>query len=265
MHEHFRPPLATNEEVIMREFFILGSPGIEMQLIKELLQMSGKDFGEPFHARLHMLDSGSSEVGRHIDHPSLEFNEPTRVIFVGCSKGEGWDDVETSVITGDSGRATVLQLIDKYLADLQLSNELRRWIELVAADAVGYIPAMQALGATSDEIARVRALDRRAKYVTSAQEAEAERAVRSKEVQGRFTVVKIDHCNISTILDRLYPDLDELVIVVGENRTYIFGGDLECYDLREDYGGSVSSTGIPTQWLREEFLMWQGSRLPWIR
>lgn len=54
---------------------------------------------------------------------------------------------------------------------------LGRWRRLVAANDRGYIPAMEAEGATAEEIAAVRQADRAAQGVTAEQEAAAERDV----------------------------------------------------------------------------------------
>lgn len=79
-------------------------------------------------------------------------------------------------------------------------------LQLVAANDAGYIPAMQALGATDNEIADIRRQDRAAQGVTEEDERLAEKSIAENlTVCGDLVVVKSLTSRFSPICDRLFP------------------------------------------------------------
>ena len=84
-----------------------------------------------------------------------------------------------------------------------------RWHALVAANDRGHVRALQALGATRDEIVRVRRADRAAQGITDEQEAAGEEAVRHRRVLGGgfLTVVDLPHNKTAAVCDRMEPAL----------------------------------------------------------
>ncbi len=86
----------------------------------------------------------------------------------------------------------------------------RRWsrrFALVAANDSGYIPALQAAGASAEEIDAIRAEDRRSQGVTEDQERQAEQAVSRRQVLGDGALIEVDlpHDRTSPVVDRLHP------------------------------------------------------------
>lgn len=79
------------------------------------------------------------------------------------------------------------------------------WFELVAANDRGHVPAMLAVGATPEEMARVRAADRAAQGITAEQESEAAEAVRHARTvaDGKLTLVELPHGRTAAVVDRL--------------------------------------------------------------
>lgn len=83
---------------------------------------------------------------------------------------------------------------------------LNRYQQLVAANDRGYIPAMQNLSATKEEIGEIRRRDREAQGVTIEDERLAEKAVCSNcRHYGKLAVVSSPTSRFSPICDRLFP------------------------------------------------------------
>ncbi len=87
-----------------------------------------------------------------------------------------------------------------------LGVALNRCQQLVAANDRGYIPAMQALSASAEEIADVRRLDREAQGVSDEDELLAEQSIaKNRSHCGGLIVVKALTPRFSPICDRLFP------------------------------------------------------------
>ena len=84
--------------------------------------------------------------------------------------------------------------------------ELTRYQQLVAANDKGYIPAMEALGASAEEIEDIRRKDREVQGVTDKDEFLAEKAIANcLRTHGDITLVQALSSHFSPICDRLYP------------------------------------------------------------
>ena len=87
-----------------------------------------------------------------------------------------------------------------------LGVELNRKQRLIAANDVGYIPAMKALMATDEEIAEIRREDRRAQGVTEKDERLAEQSIVENLMKtDKLIVVKSLTSRFSPICDQLFP------------------------------------------------------------
>ena len=204
--------------------------------------------------------------------------EVENVVFVECRPADGWPEhLSNQVIDHHGSRsgesASIMQLLSilsSMAAQLEtqrehmqseknpavvaqnirqvtdrLSPESRRWVELTAANDAGYIPAMLALGATCDEVARVRAFDRSAQGITSAHEKEAERAIREAKTEGRLTVVCMTHSKTATVADRLYGRYDQLLIHSSDDgETNFYGDGALCAALKEKFSGWAGGSGL---------------------
>lgn len=87
-----------------------------------------------------------------------------------------------------------------------LSVPMDRYFQLVSANDRAYIPGMEELGATSEEIASIRRADRAAQGITPKEEKLAEEAVNQHAVlTGDLWVVQARCSRFSPICDRMYP------------------------------------------------------------
>lgn len=84
-----------------------------------------------------------------------------------------------------------------------------RWHDLVAANDRGYIFELIRIGATQEEIIRVRAADRAAQGITPEDELASEKAVSQAEAVagGKLTIVRLPHNRTAVVTDRLDPAL----------------------------------------------------------
>lgn len=158
-----------------------------------------------------------------------ELLEQHRINFIdrNLAWGASWSDYQDIIDNFDWERSTLVglelsgkkppyaQLIDHHneLTYLPASLEqiaqllgisLSRQQQLIAANDRGYIPAMQQLGATADEIATIRRLDRQAQGVMEEMEEQAEKDLRLINTRDGVTVVHADLTKFSPIADRLH-------------------------------------------------------------
>ena len=98
------------------------------------------------------------------------------------------------------------------VADL-LGIKLNRWQQLIAANDKGYIPALECLNATKDEINKVRKVDREAQGVTEEEEKLAEESIKKNlTIENGITVIKSLTSKFSPITDRMYGKTNQLLI-----------------------------------------------------
>jgi hypothetical protein len=101
-----------------------------------------------------------------------------------------------------------------------LDVPMNRFYRLVALNDRGYIPAMKAFGASEEEIAKIRHLDRLAQGVSEEEESTADRFVAELDGEGLLVIESpIEH--FSPIVDRLFGR--ELLLYRGTKLTY-YGG-----------------------------------------
>lgn len=149
-----------------------------------------------------------------------------------------------------------------------------RWDLLIAANDSGFIPAMLEMGATPEEVAKVRLADRNAQGITPEMEAEAERAILEAKTSGRLTVVHMAHSKCATVTDRLHkgaggPGYNQLLVVSGDGEKNFYGDGKLCADLKEKFegwnggsglgveGGNAFWGGYPDATLLENFILEQ--------
>lgn len=128
-----------------------------------------------------------------------------------------------------------------------------RWFELVAANDRGYIPAMVEMGATREEISKVRAADRAAQGITLEEEAEGERAAAHPETiaDGLLTVVHLPHSRTATVTDRLQPELGgagyQNLLVYCPDQVNFFGSGKLVLALNEKFPGGWYGGALPAR------------------
>ncbi|MFA5961544.1 MAG: hypothetical protein WC848_02605 [Parcubacteria group bacterium] len=245
-----------------KQLFVLGGNDGEMQAIKGLLTAFGHAWAQPqigwgehfyvpaelgleiIDVQIPVGDNGHGTVYR----AGKTCQGIDEVIFVECSPKDFPADQAVMVIDHHNDRsgepAAIRQMVEKLNIWSRLSSLTQRWVELVAANDSGYIPAMLALGATSKEIARVRLSDRNAQGITSEQEVEAERAVVGAEVVGKLTIVRMAHSKTATVADRLFGKADQLLILSGDGEVNFFGNGAICSELKAKFEGWGGGSGF---------------------
>lgn len=151
--------------------------------------------------------------------------------------------------------ASILQVLDL------LGLEPTRAHLLVAANDTGYIPGMLAIGATAEEIADVRLLERYAQGITPEQEAEAERAIAKAEICNGVTIIRMAHSKTATVCDRLFtPNKEQRLLILSEDgESNFFGNGELCQLLQGEDTGKRTSEGYP---IYSHFGGWIGGNLP---
>lgn len=132
-----------------------------------------------------------------------------------------------------------------------LNIELNRYQQLIAANDVGYIPAMMSLGASTEEISAIRLADRQAQGVTDNDEELAIKSINNLEKYNELTIVKALSPKFSPICDRLFP-YKALLIYTDQELTYygnlvpklkhLFNEHINSHKIY--YGGNDSYLGI---------------------
>lgn len=232
--------------------FFLGGRDLEMVTIKELLERE-----LPAHTHDKGLGWGAraSDYREEIEAQIAHGKTPVLV--------ELHDDLgvaECSAILIDhhgrragSDRPTSLHQVFELLG--LPAGKWTRWFDLVAANDRAYIPGLQAIGATPEEIVNVRAADRAAQGITQQQEAEAERAVADARVlaAGSLTVVQLTHGRTAAVTDRMEPALGgpgyQNLLVLSPDQVNFFGAGRIVLALDQAfpagwYGGALPERGF---------------------
>lgn len=129
-----------------------------------------------------------------------------------------------------------------------------RYYDLVAANDIGYIPAMIQMGATIEEIKKIRRADRCAQGVTEAEDASAKESAASASwlKNGRLVVAHIPHSRTSSLTDSINlhaiasgSPMPENILAISPDQTNFFGlGDI-VYALKDDYPGGWYGGALP--------------------
>lgn len=132
-------------------------------------------------------------------------------------------------------------------------SEWTRRLALVAANDRGHVRAMQAIGASPEEIARVRAADRAAQGISPAEEelGRAAAARAKSHFGGRLTVVDLPHGRTATVTDALDaaaggPGYDNLLIFCPAE-TCFFGSGRAIDSLQARFPGGYCGGELPVR------------------
>ena len=232
--------------------FFLGGADAEMVAIKELLDKQGVAYSD---AKL-AWGASTSKYGDELEKVVKEGKTPVIVELVIDS------NIPESTINVDhhnenAGKpASILQVCEL------LGVQPTRKMQLIAANDSGYIPAMLELGASKEEIAQIRYLDRAAQGVTPEQEKQAEEAIAgAREVCG-VTVIKMAHSKTATVTDRLFdPDKPQnIAIFSADGEVNYFGPEDICRKLQGNKTGERPAPWDPnqTEVLYDHFGGWIG-------
>ena len=91
--------------------------------------------------------------------------------------------------------------------------------QLIAANDRGFIPEMQRIGASPEEIQRIRLCDRKAQGVTEEDELMAIQAIEKRTIEQGIIVVKSGTNRFSPVCDRLFP-YEKLMIYTDDELMY---------------------------------------------
>lgn len=230
-------------------FFFLGGQDLEMQSIAQLLaqhapgRFSDKRLAwgakaSAYKAALFAaLDCGYAPVLVELDN-DLKLSAD-QVLVVDHHSSRAGADAPTS--------------LEQVFALLQLPKALwTRALALVAANDRGWIPEMQAIGATLDEIAAIRRADRAAQGITELDECQAEAALASLrylDAEKSFAVVELLHNKTAAVVDRLHPvfgqEQPELLLVLSPNETNFFGPGTAITVLHLFFPGGWQGGALP--------------------
>ena len=220
----------------IREIFFLGGHDLEMVEIARVLQKHRVPFVD------RGLDWSYAEFSAYEAEIRAAITEGNRPILVELR------DVPQDVIPfvdlidhhgPESGHLpTSMEQVLARLGVTALTHEQ----ELIAANDKGYIDGMAAMGATPEEIRRIRMLDRQAQGITEGQEAAAIVAIDSLQnpVLG-LTIVQLPHDKTATVTDQLstfaggtgYNNL----LIESPNEVTFFGDGGVILELVQKFGG----------------------------
>ncbi|KKT92230.1 MAG: hypothetical protein UW92_C0004G0013 [Candidatus Jorgensenbacteria bacterium GW2011_GWA2_45_13] len=228
----------TNEKYLGRRkmkkyYFFLGGSDAEMVEIKKILSennipFSDKNLGWGAKASAYAEEIISAKKGKLFP------------VFVELENDINYDG---TIVDHHGSRAGEQPSIIQVLNLLGLIKPTR-WQKLIGANDAGYIPAMVAIGATEEEIKKVRLADRTAQGITPEQEREAERAIAAYEVSGRLTIVHMAHSKCATVTDRLFGKYDQLLILSSDGEVNFFGDGALCVELKEKFQGWNGGSGL---------------------
>lgn len=212
------------------KIFFLGGADAEMMTIREVLSSQGVQFCDKG------LGWGASVSAYQAEIAEAQSNDLT-VVTIELVNDLGLQGLTEVDHHGDraSEPAAILQVL------ALLGLEPTRWQLLVAANDSGYIPAMLQMGATAEEVAAVRLLDRSAQGITVEMENEAERAISNREVVNGVTIVKMAHSKCATVTDRLFSltEKQNLLILSEDGESNYYGDGELCSLLRGKETGTA--------------------------
>lgn len=206
----------------MKKIFICPINDGESVEIRNVLEDNGEIVvvtRQPWGATWQGLESGTVD---EID--GLLAREPKiRVIGIELAGPVRWDgrNIDHHRYASDD-RSNPKSSLEQ-IADL-LGIELTRHQLLVAENDKGWIPSMEKIGATSDEIKIIRAQDRIAQGVNPEQEAQAVRDLAEAEWQGRRVLIRCLKGATSAHTDRIYGRFDEALTIDGINGKWLYYG-----------------------------------------
>lgn len=230
--------MAFGETEMSKMLFLLGGHDLEMLTIRDILERHDVAYVD------HRLSWDNACVSSY----RKEIEEATKQGLMVCG-------IE---LQEDMPLPSSYRKIDHHNELAQLSTALEqvmdilhlpmdRHLRLVAANDKAYIPGMEQLGATKDEVNAIRRADRKAQGVTDEDERLAEQAIaQNRECIGDLQVVHALSPHFSPISDRLFP-YQRLLIYTDDEWVY-YGKDASRVrkwfvdeERRKDiyYGGGV--------------------------
>ena len=184
--------------MVKKEIFLLGGMDLEMRTIRDILSEHRVTFYDrslrwdnAVLSQYHdVLEQYGSDEGVTIYGIELTEDTACPANYVRIDHHNDFSYKPSSLIQ---------------VADL-LGVPVSRYHRLVAANDERYIPGMLSMGASDEEISRIRMLDRKSQGVTEEDEQAAVRSINeNKRLCGNLTVIRSYSRAFSPICDRLYP------------------------------------------------------------
>ena len=232
--------------------FFLGGYDLEMVTIRDLL----KEVVPAAYFDKHLgWGAAASAYQEEIAHCLAEGRVP---VLVELANDLGPDAERVIIIDhhGPRSGADAPSSLHQVFALLGLpAARWTRWFDLVLANDVGYIPALLEMGATAEEVERMRAEDRAAQGITADQEAEGARAAANREVLpgGKLTVIHLGHSRTAAAVDRLHPVLGgpghENLLVCCPDEVNFFGAGTLVRALDARFPGGWFGGGPAGAWI----------------
>jgi CRISPR-associated protein Cas1 len=227
--------------------FFLGGYDLEMVTIRDLLAQESR----PCHDRGLSWGARASDYRTEIEAVLAQEQVP---VLVELANDLSLDLAQVILVDhhgayAGEDRPTSLHQVFELLA--LPPERWTRWFELVAVNDWGYVPALVAMGASQEEIIKVRAADRAAQGITAAEEAAGEQAAASAKsmVHGKLTIVQLPHARTATVTDRLAPELGgpgyENLVVYSPEEVNFFGTGELVYALDEAFPGGWYGGALP--------------------
>lgn len=232
------------------DHYFLGGHDLEMMAIARLLRDERAVFSDAGLAWGARATAYGEAIGAAVDAGDMPV-----LVELADDLPPGIDRERLAVIdhhgslAGSDRPSSLRQVFDR------LGLDAARWTRecaLVAANDVGHIAGMVAIGASPEEIMRIRAMDRAAQGVTRLDEAEARRGIERRRRIGRLTVVKTASERTSPVTDLLDEthggDGAAELLVFTPSGSHFFGsgavvaalsGDAGCW-----YGGALPQRGF---------------------
>ncbi|MBV9121779.1 MAG: hypothetical protein JO112_00285 [Planctomycetes bacterium] len=233
--------------------FFLGGRDLEMVTIRALLKQHAA--GRFFDRGLTWEEARASAYRGEIDRALADGFQPVLVELrddLGLTQSPNGNRVLVVDHHGERAGEDRPTALEQVFALLQRPDqEWTRELDLIAANDRGHVHALQKIGATPEEIVRVRTGDRAAQGITPEEEAEGRRAAAAAEhlLGGRLTVVRLGHGHSATVTDALEPALGgpgyENLLVLCPKLTMFFGRGTAIETLRSRFPNSFWGGPLP--------------------
>jgi hypothetical protein len=233
-----------------REYF-LGGADLEMVTIGHLL----RDHGETVHDGQLSWGAQASAYRDEIMR-CLEAGSQAVLVELFDDLGLGHAIKKGDLLLvdhhGDDASESIPTALEQVFQLLDLpAEQWSREYALVAANDRDHVAGMKAIGATADELRRIRALDREAQGITPEEEAQGRQAAYAATncSSGRLTVVRLHHTRYATVTDALHRDLGgpgfENLLILSPQQTGFYGNGWLIQNLKSRYPGGWWGGALP--------------------
>jgi len=230
---------------VVNDLYLLGGHDLEMVTIRQLVAATLGDHAV-VDRRLDWSKARASVLRPDIKAALAAGRQPVLVELVA--------DVEPALAErcvwidhhGAGAGADVPTPLEQVFRRLGLPAEAwTRELALVAANDRGARAALAAMGATAEEVRRIRAADRAAQGITAAEEAAAAAAVERAEpfAGGRALLVRLPHDRTAPVVDRLEPG--RALVVAGPREINVFADGRTIEALRAAFPGGWWGGELP--------------------